>query len=187
MRLVIESGKPILGKCGKDKYSYHHPRPKIFSKQLEYIDDIKKQYDMIFQPVTSENPVHPKSIIDTSWLQHVKKYKPIEEINIGSYKLLLFDIDEQEYIINYRYRLLCFIQGTEIPILALNYEWTMQDTCCWGASVEEGHINLGDAPHTVNLLDFRKWALKNISSFIKDINTKILYEKIDKYIPVNYT
>lgn len=187
LSLIKESGTPIIGKRGKDELSFYHPRPHIQSQQIEYRNEIKEQYNKIFKSKANEEMEQIKIIADPSWKRHMKNYMPVEEFIIGIYKFLLYDINEQEYIINYRYRLLCFIKENKEPILALNYEWTMQGTCCWGASVANGHINLGNASTDTNRIEFREWALQNISAYIKDIDTKLIYEKIKKYDPIIYS
>lgn len=181
LSLIKESGTPIIGKMGKDELSFYHPRPHIQSKQIEYRNEIKAQYNKIFKSKAIEKIGKVDIIADSSWKRHMKNYKAVEEFVIRRYKFLLYDIHEQEYLINYRYRLLCFIEGIKEPILALNYEWTRQGTCCLGASIANGHINLGSASPDISIIEFRKWALQNISDYIKDIDTKLLYEKIKKY------
>lgn len=186
LKLIKESGAPIIGKIGKDELSFYHPRPRIQSQQIEYRKEIKTQYDKIFKSRPNEKMEQLSTIADPSWKRHMSNYKPIEEFTIGRYRFLLYDIDEQEYVINYRYRLLCFIEESKEPILALNNEWTMQGTCYLGASVANGHINLGHTSPDTSLIEFRKWALQGIGDYIKDIDSKLLYEKIKKYDPIIY-
>lgn len=186
LRLIKESGTQIIGKVGKNELDFYHPRPRIESQQIEYRKYIKEQYDKIFRNASVESEEQVNTIADSSWKRHMKNYRPVEEFVIGRYKFFLYDIHEQEYIINYRYRLLCFIQESKEPILALNHEWTLQGTCCFGASVASGHINLGNASSDTSLLEFRKWALQSVSHYMKDIDTKLLYEKIKKYEPTIY-
>ncbi|WP_300379629.1 hypothetical protein [Clostridium sp.] len=49
LKLIKESGIPIIGKMGKDELSFYHPRPYIQHKQIEYINEIKEQYNKIFK------------------------------------------------------------------------------------------------------------------------------------------
>lgn len=187
LSLIKESCTPIVGKMGKDKLDFYHPKPHLQSQQIEYREDIKAQYNEIFKCETTKIVEQVNTIADSSWKRHMRDYRPVEEFIIGRYKLSLYDIHEKEYIINYRYRLLCFIKESNEPVLALNHEWTQLGTCCLGASVADGHINLGNASPDTSLLEFRKWALQNVSSYIKDIDSKLLYEKIKKYEPIIYS
>lgn len=170
LEVIKEAGVPILGKKGRSEYAWYHPRPQLLSNQILYREEIIKQYQQLTKRET---------IVDQSWMRHVNNYQPVEKYKIGPYFLALYEIDETEYIINYRYRLLCFYQEYKAPVLALNYEWSSYQTICFGASVAKGHINLGQAPEYLSLQQFRNWALKLITTYIKDIDPKEVYKILE--------
>ena len=53
LELIKESNTHIIGKQGKDKLAFYHPRPCIQSQQIEYRKEIKEQYDKIFKSETA--------------------------------------------------------------------------------------------------------------------------------------
>jgi hypothetical protein len=179
--IISETKTPLLGKVGKSKMDYYHPRPQLQSKQIEYRDELKQQFKQIMR---QEAKQLFKGIQDISWQRHLKYYQPIEEIKMDPYRFLLFDIQEQGFSIDYNFRLLCFIEGFDEPILALNHESSRASTSFFGATIKKGHLNLGIAPQSMTIVEFRKWALKNIPQFIEGIDTKALYKKIKQELQI---
>lgn len=49
MKLIEESGVPVIGKMGKGKLNFYHPRPHIQSQQIEYRNEIKEQYNRLLK------------------------------------------------------------------------------------------------------------------------------------------
>ena len=178
---VKESGVPITGKMGKTDLDFYHPRPQLQSQQIEYRKELKLQYNQLLNERTESTTEKVNGVQDKSWKRHIMQYKPEEEFVIGKYKFLLYHINEQDYAINYKYRLICFIEGGNEPILALNHESSGRGKSFFGASIAKGHLNLGIAPSMMSILEFRKWALQHVSDFIEGLDSKLIYDKIKNY------
>lgn len=179
MELINQTKTTILGKRGKSLLDYHHPRPQLQSKQIEYQLELKQQFDQL---TNHKRKLKYIGIQDVSWERHLENFQPVEDFYVGPYRLLLFNIDinEKGFYIKYNYRLICFVEGLNVPILALNHESSPARTSFFGASFESKRLNLGPASESMTLTEFRKWALQNITQFIEDIDTKEIYEKMNE-------
>lgn len=184
LKLARQSDAQIIGKKGRTNLDFYHPRPRLQPQQIEYRKDIKMQFKQLLNNRPKQNTDYSKVIRDDSWKRHVKHYPPVEEYRIGRYRFVLYRINEQEYAINYNFRLLCFFESGNEPILALNHENSQTGKSFYGASVADGHINLGMASPSIELMEFRKWALQNVSRFINDIDSNLLYKKINDFNPI---
>ncbi|MCZ2260649.1 hypothetical protein [Sporosarcina sp. G11-34] len=180
--IINQTKTPVLGKKGKSPLDYHHPRPQLQTKQIEYQLELKRQFDQLTKDKRKQNYI---GIQDVSWKRHLENFQPAEDFYIGPYRLLLFNIDinEKGYYLQYNYRLICFVEGLNVPILALNHESSHSKTSYFGASFDKKLLNLGPASKSMTLIEFRKWALQNISYFIEDIDTKEVYEKMNQNLP----
>lgn len=181
LSLIAQSKTPLLGKEGNTYLKYHHPRPHLQSQQINYRNELKMQYDQVFKKTDHFNY---RNIQDESWKRHVDYYNPVEEITIGNYKLLLFDLNEKDQIMNYKYRLICFVENNKVPILTLNHEKSYTEACFFGASHADGNQNLGYAPCDMDIQQFRKWALQNITDYIKELDSKAILKIIDNFKPL---
>lgn len=116
------------------------------------------------------------AITDESWLRHVNGFQPVETFAIDDYFFELYVIDEIGYPVNYLYRLLCYKEGIEQPILSLNTEFGPNYHYFHAATVGSKHINLGFSMQTETLEQFRNWALEQLAELLPEIQrTKVQY------------
>lgn len=116
------------------------------------------------------------AITDSSWLRHVNTFKPVETFAIDDFLFEFYVIDEIGYPVNYLYRLLCYKEGYEEPILSLNTEFGPAYIYFHAAIVGTKHINLGMSNKTETLEQFRAWALEQLPELLPTIEkSKLLY------------
>lgn len=179
LSIIKEAQVPVLGKIGKTVLDYYHPRPHLKSEQVLYKKEIREQY---YSRLMNEikGVVEPVSMLiaDTSWMRHLEKSENVvEKITCGQYNMLFLDINEDEYFINYRYRILCFLKDIPHPILAINLEWSNTGTF-FGVHTSEGHNNLGSGHPKLSFDDFIIWALEILPRYLKDLDMVLLRDKM---------
>ena len=173
-----------MGKRGKTEWDYYHPRPRLNSELILYKQEILRQYSHLLKQNKENVRSAPTLLADESWMRHFQRLENIVgEIICGQYILLFLDIDENDerYVINYRYRILCFLEDRSYPVLSINYEWSKMGTICLGAHFECEHINLGQAPPELRFNDFIEWAAKILPRYIKDLDVDLLENKISAF------
>ncbi len=184
LSVIEEAGIPKLGKRGKTEWDYYHPRPRLNSELILYKQEILRQYSHLLKQNKENVRSAPTLLADESWMRHFQRLENIVgEIICGQYILLFLDIDENDerYVINYRYRILCFLEDRSYPVLSINYEWSKMGTICLGAHFECEHINLGQAPPELRFNDFIEWAAKILPRYIKDLDVDLLENKISAF------
>jgi len=180
LSIIKEAKVPVLGKIGKTEGDYHHPRPHLKSEQVLYKEEILEQYSRLLNGKKVEVQPTPVMIVDASWARHLERPENVVgKISCGQFTLLFLDIDEDEYFINYRYRVLCFLEDIPHPrpILSVNLEWSNEGTFL-GVHTCEGHINLGAGHPDLSFIEFIEWTIKMLPMYLDDLDSHLFKIKM---------
>jgi hypothetical protein len=121
-----------------------------------------------------------KPIYEKSWMHHLSKDENVVcKLVCDPYTLLflVMDINEDEGIIQYHYRILCFFEEMPYPVLAVNLESSYAGIFL-GVHTHESHINLGGVNPGITFDGFILEAQNVLPRYLPNLDTELLQDKI---------
>lgn len=159
--LIHEVQTPIVGLRGDRDIDFYQPF--IHSKNARA--DYRKALGVMLDELLLAKPT---ALYEQAWREQMAAAEPVEQLEVGPYRLALYNLGETEYTINYLYRLLVFKDGDEAPMLAFNYEQLLRDTRSLSVSTPKGHKVLKVLTFELSLAQFKAAVQRVLADYIKE-------------------